>query len=51
MGNVEILVNCVIGQMRSLESKCKTFQLSLRWKTFYKDSFPHFLVFGSIKKY
>ena len=20
-----------------------------RWKTFYKDSFPHFLVFGSIK--
>ena len=21
------------------------------WKTFYKDSFPHFLVFGSVKKY
>ena len=21
-----------------------------RWKTFYKDSFPHFPLFGSIKK-
>ena len=25
---METLVNCVIGQMRSLESKCKTFQVS-----------------------
>ena len=28
VGNMKTLVNCVIGQMRSLESKCKTFQLS-----------------------
>ena len=29
--NVEALANCVVGQMRSLESRCKTFQLSLKW--------------------